>query len=207
MANTNKTRFQLDSSTIRDRLNKHEINRLQPESDFPEEILKGRTKRAAILIPLFFYQDEWHLLYTRRNENLSEHGGQVAFPGGMVSDDDPDLETTALREANEEIGLRPEDVRLLGRLHDFLTITNYRVTPFVGQIPWPYTFTLSEDEVAHIFSIPLSWLNDPCNREDRIRQLPVPYPTISVTYFNPYQGQILWGASARFTLALLEVLK
>ena len=90
-----------------------------------------------MLIPFLRIEQAWHLLFTRRNSALPEHSGQVAFPGGRADPDDPDLETTALREAYEEIGLLPADVRILGRLYDFLTITNYLVTPIVGVIPWP----------------------------------------------------------------------
>jgi len=196
----------IDIEELRKKLRQIKHQRVLPEIDFPIELLSSNPKPAAVLIPLFLKSDQWHMLFTRRNEKLSEHGGQVAFPGGMTSEGDPNPETTALREAQEEIGLHPRDVQILGRMHDFLTITNYRVTPVIGVIPWPYQFHLAENEVSAIFSIPISWLNDPDNYEVRIRNLPHPHPPIKVIYFCPYQGHTLWGASAKFTLALLEIL-
>ncbi|HEX7972912.1 MAG TPA: CoA pyrophosphatase [Anaerolineales bacterium] len=118
----------------------------------------------------------------------------------------PDPETTALREAREEIGLEPGSVRLLGRLPTYLTVTNYSVTPVVGAIPWPFPMRISPEEVARVFTIPLDWLANPANHEARLRELPAPYEPVPVIYFQPYDGEVLWGASARFTLALLKAI-
>lgn len=108
--------------------------------EFPElqQILSGPPKPAAVLLPLLWVEDGWNLLFTRRTTGLQEHSGQVAFPGGRMDPDDCCVEETALREAQEEIGLAPKDVQLLGRLKETLTISNYLVTPLVGAIPWPY---------------------------------------------------------------------
>jgi 8-oxo-dGTP pyrophosphatase MutT (NUDIX family) len=175
-------------------------------NSFPAELLVGPPRPAAVLIPLLRSEQDWHLLFTRRNSALPEHSGQVAFPGGRADPEDTDPDSTALREAHEEIGLFPADVRILGRLYDFLTITNYLVTPVVGVIPWPYPLKLSAEEVSNVFTIPLDWLADPRNREEQLRTLPEPHRPIPVVYFHPYRGEILWGASATFTLALLDVL-
>lgn len=170
--------------------------------------LRPETPRpAAVLIPFLRQENEWHVLFTRRHAGLAEHSGQVAFPGGRAEPDDPDPETTALREAKEEIGLRPEDVQVLGRLNDFVTITNYRVTPVVGVMPWPYPLVLNPEEVSRVFTIPLRWLADPAHRKERPRALPAPLAKVNVIYFDLYDGELLWGVSARFTVALLEVLK
>lgn len=177
-----------------------------PEFPYPSDLLPDAPRPAAVLIPMQRMGDDWHILFTRRNDALAEHSGQVAFPGGRSDPEDVDPETTALREAWEEIGLKPADVRILGRLNDFITVTNYRVTPVVGVIPWPYTFRLAQDEVSRVFTIPLEWLADPENREERLRILPSPYPPVSVIYFLPFGGEVLWGASARFTLTLLQAL-
>jgi 8-oxo-dGTP pyrophosphatase MutT (NUDIX family) len=130
----------------------------------------------------------------------------VAFPGGRADPQDTSPEQTALREASEEIGLRPQDVRILGRLQDYLTITNYQVTPVVGVIPWPYDLHPAEQEVSRVFAIPLDWLAQAENHEERPRLLPPPYPPARVIYFHPYDGEVLWGASARMTLNLLQAL-
>jgi 8-oxo-dGTP pyrophosphatase MutT (NUDIX family) len=179
-----------------------------PYSEFPylHEILPEEPKPAAVLIPLLRVENDWHLLFTRRNANLPEHSGQVAFPGGRTDPQDLSPEITALREAWEETGIRPTDVQILGRLPKFLTITNYIVTPIVGYIPWPYQLQPAQDEVSRIFTIPLDWLANPDNHEERQRALPAPFAPLSVIYFKEYDGEILWGASARFTLTLLNIL-
>lgn len=179
-----------------------------PYPEFPhmEKILTSEPRAAAVLIPLFWAGDEWHVLFTRRNASLPEHSGQVAFPGGRADPEDPDPETTALRETWEETGILPEHVTTLGRLHRFLTITNYLVTPIVGLIPWPYPLKPAHEEVSRIFSIPLNWLADPTNYAERQRTLPEPFGSLSVIYYNEYDGENLWGASARFTVTLINIL-
>jgi len=178
-----------------------------PESSYPSELLPDAPRPAAVLIPLLKQEGQWHILYTRRNATLAEHSGQVAFPGGRSDPEDRSPEMTALREAQEEIGLQSADVSILGRLNDFLTITNYRVTPVIGLIPWPYQLQLASGEVSRAFTIPLEWLADPSNFEELQRSLPPPYGTVSVIYYQPYDGEILWGASARFTLTLIKNLR
>lgn len=179
-----------------------------PYKEFPylHEILPEEPKPAAVLIPLLRIDHDWQILFTRRNANLPEHSGQVAFPGGRTDPQDHTPEVTALRETWEETGIRPSDVQILGRLPKFLTITNYLVTPVVGQIPWPYPLQPAQEEVSRIFTIPLKWLADPENHEERQRSLPAPFAPISVIYFKEFDGEILWGASARFTLTLLSIL-
>jgi 8-oxo-dGTP pyrophosphatase MutT (NUDIX family) len=161
---------------------------------------------AAVLIPLARRQDDWQLVLTRRTETVDEHKGQVSFPGGACEADETAPEQTALREAGEEIGLKPEDVRLLGRLNDIVTITAYRITPVVGTIPWPYRLRLARAEVGRAFTIPLSWLADRRNWDERPALpdgTPRPFPVIT---YHPYDGEVLWGASARITLNFLSVL-
>jgi len=160
---------------------------------------------AAVLMPLLVSEENWHLLFTRRNSELPEHSGQVAFPGGRSEPEDPIPETTALRETKEEIGLNSSDVQILGRLHPYRTVTNYLVTPVVGVIPWPYPLVLAQEEVSRVFTIPLEWLANPANYEERLRKIPNDNE-IPVIYFHPYQGEILWGASARFTLEFIKAL-
>jgi 8-oxo-dGTP pyrophosphatase MutT (NUDIX family) len=189
----------------------HHLRRALDASPDAEEphysaLLSGKPIPAAVLIPLLHHEGEWHLLLTRRNSDLQEHSGQVAFPGGRADSEDGSPETTALREAYEEIGLAPGDVRLLGRLRQYRTITNYCVTPVVGAIPWPYSLRLANEEVSRAFTIPLNWLADPDNHEIQQRKLPPPYGTVSVIHFHSYDGEVLWGASARLTLILLDAL-
>ena len=178
-----------------------------PEYPDLPEYLSSSPIPAAVLMPLFKKENHWHLLFIRRTVDQHEHSNQVAFPGGHADPQDATPEQTALREAEEEIGLKPGVVKVLGRLRDFITVTHYRVTPVIGVIPWPYPFRLASQEVSRIFTIPLTWLADPENHEIRELALPEPLTKVPVVYFHPYDGEVLWGASARFTLALLEVLK
>jgi len=181
----------------------------EPFLEFPAlpQMLAAPPKPAAVLVPLLCAEGEWHLLFTRRNAGLPEHSGQVAFPGGRADPEDPSAQHTALREAFEEIGLKPEDVRVLGRLGDYLTVTNYLITPIVGVLPWPYRLRPAQEEVSRVFTIPLTWLANPGNHEERLRELPHPYGSATVIYFTPYDGEVLWGASARITLNFLNNLK
>jgi 8-oxo-dGTP pyrophosphatase MutT (NUDIX family) len=178
----------------------------QPELPALQGVLNGPPRPAAVLIPFLRQDGKWRLLFTRRNARLPEHSGQVAFPGGRSDPQDQSIEQTALRETFEEIGVQPQDVRVLGRLGNYITITNYRVTPVVGVIPWPYRLHLAPEEVSRVFTIPLDWLANPANYEERHRMLPEPFGRVQVIFYKPYDGETLWGASARFTLALLASL-
>lgn len=160
---------------------------------------------AAVLVPLYQDRGRWHVLFTRRTENVDSHRGQVSFPGGRIEEDDAGPRDAALREAQEEIGLSPEDVEVLGELDSLLTVTQFLVTPVVGVIPWPYTFQLNGAEVATAFGVDLEWLVDPSNLEVRQRQPLSPGPSVPVYYFRPYKDEVIWGATARITLDLLDV--
>ncbi len=178
-----------------------------PYNHFPEELMEGPPRPAAVLIPFIWQDGEWQILFIRRTEaHTDRHSGQVAFPGGRQDDSDRSPLDAALREAQEELGIHPQDVRILGHLNEFITITTYQVTPFVGVLPWPYPITPAPDEVARVFSIPLAWLADPENRVELTRQLPNDLGEVSVDYFKEYDQEILWGASARMVIELLELL-
>ena len=161
-----------------------------------------RLKCAAVLIPLVWHDDQWHLLFTRRTDIVESHKGQVSFPGGGCEEGETTPEDTALREAEEEIGIPPVDVRVLGRLSNLITITYFRVTPVVGVVRWPAVFRVGAHEVARIFTIPLAWLANPSNRW----QFDMPGGTRSLIAYHPYDGELLWGATARMTVDFLNVL-
>ncbi|MCJ7824161.1 MAG: CoA pyrophosphatase, partial [Anaerolineales bacterium] len=139
----------------------------------PSVRAEWEARPAAVLIPIYLHQDQWHLVYTRRTDQVEQHRGQVSFPGGLIEDQDASARETALREAEEEIGIKREAVRILGPLDTLLTVTQFEIHPFVGLIPWPCSFKPNPDEVAHIFSVPLQWLSDPGNVEKRFRK-PIP---------------------------------
>jgi 8-oxo-dGTP pyrophosphatase MutT (NUDIX family) len=179
--------------------------RSDPSSDgFSEVELteETRLKCAAVLIPLIWYDEQWHLLFTRRTDTVESHKGQVSFPGGGCDEGETTPEQTALREADEEIGLQPKDVRVLGRLPNLITITYFRVTPVVGVVKWPAVFHVGAHEVARIFTIPLAWLANPSNRW----QFEMPGRSRSLIAYQPYDGELLWGATARMTIDFLNIL-
>jgi len=176
-----------------------------PSSDGFSEIElneETRLKCAAVLVPLVWHDEEWHLLYTRRTDTVESHKGQVSFPGGACDEDENTPEETALREADEEIGLNPNDVKVLGRLANLITITYFRVTPVIGVVKWPTVFRVGEHEVARIFTIPLGWLSNPSNRW----QFEMRGRSRSLIAFHPYDGELLWGATARMTVDFLTTL-
>jgi 8-oxo-dGTP pyrophosphatase MutT (NUDIX family) len=195
-----------------------EAQKSPTDESFYSAFLSDSPRPAAVLIPLFHASVEekkkhiWKVLLTRRTDSVAEHQGQVAFPGGRADPSDTSLEMTALREANEEIGLDPTQVRVLGRMNSLWTITNYSITPVVGVIPWPFPLHLEEIEVSRVFTIPLNWLADPDHHEIRYRTIPQPFSQIlhreshPVIYFNPYQDELLWGVSAEIILSFINIL-
>jgi 8-oxo-dGTP pyrophosphatase MutT (NUDIX family) len=159
---------------------------------------------AAVLVPILSIEDEPHLLFTRRSASLPHHQGQVSFPGGRRHGDDVDLRATALREAQEEIGLDPDHVRVLGALDDIETVaTRFVITPYVGLVPYPYAWRPCVHEVDAIFTVPLRVLQAPetLRRETWDfggRQVPID--------LYPVDGHVIWGATQRITQDLLDVL-
>ncbi|MGB2897406.1 MAG: CoA pyrophosphatase [Anaerolineales bacterium] len=164
------------------------------------------ARLAAVLIPLYFHDDSWHALFTKRTDKVEEHRGQVSFPGGVIELDDEDSESAALRETQEEIGIDPVDVEILGRLDSLLTTTQFQIVPIVGVIPWPYELTINPMEVASVFGVPLDWLSDPAHIETHFVEGPESSPHFPLFAFKPYRGEIIWGATARITRDLLQLL-
>ena len=131
-------------------------------------ISRKDLKPSAVLIPIYENEDECHIVLTKRSQDVEYHKGQVSFPGGAYDDVDRDLKTTALREAFEEVGIRPGDVEILGKLDDQATATSYfAITPFVGAMPYPYNFKVNRWEVDALIEAPVSALLDPANFSPR----------------------------------------
>ncbi len=166
---------------------------------------QAAARHAAVLVPLFCHQEAYHLLFTQRTTRLKTHSGEVAFPGGLCQKGDASPLETALREAEEEIGLKPKDVQVLGLLDDIRTrSTNYVVTPVVGLVPYPYLYRLDPKEVAAIFSVPLSFLQDPKNLTQETWFYKGEAIPMEAYYYREYR---IWGATQRITQNLLEILR
>jgi 8-oxo-dGTP pyrophosphatase MutT (NUDIX family) len=159
-------------------------------------------KCAAVLLPLTYMQNEWHILFTRRTDRVESHKGQVSFPGGACDAGETTPEQTALRETEEEIGVNPNDVQVLGRLSRMITISKYRVSPVVGIIPMPYAFRVGDAEVARVFTIPLLWLAN----HNNYWEFYLNDPNRSVIAYHPFDGEMLWGATARMTVNFLKAI-
>lgn len=172
---------------------------IQPEKPEP----------AAVLIPLVNDQEVWKLLFIKRTRQPADrHSGQIAFPGGRADQTDRSLLDTALREAAEEIGTDPGDIEILGQSCSITTVTNYRISPYVGIVPWPYPLRLSPEEVQKTFLIPLAWLNDPTNHQQKTWQSRShPGLDLPVIFFEEYEGEILWGATAQIVVDFLDLVQ
>jgi len=176
--------------------------------DVPPELLSADAREAAVLVPFLRIEDAWHILYIRRaNFPGDRHSGQVAFAGGKRDNVDDDLLATALREAREEVGIVADDVEVLGYINHHHTISEFQVRPYVGVMPWPYQLKLDDVEVARAFTMPLNWLAQASNYRTEERQHPDSKRPWPVVYYDLYDGEMLWGATARMTLSLIDVLK
>lgn len=162
------------------------------------------TTAAAVLIPVIAQAQGLTVLFTQRTQHLKSHSGQVSFPGGRAEPGDASAEFTALREAQEEIGLALERVEILGRLPEYHTRTGFRVTPVIGIIQPPLELTPDPREVESVFEVPLSFLLDPANRQRRTREL----QGRSVGFYVfEYQGHMIWGATAGMLVNLHKMLE
>ncbi len=159
---------------------------------------------AAVLLPIYESEREYNILFTKRTEKLVYHKGQICFPGGRRQQEDKSPLETALREAFEEIGLRPEDVEILGELDKMCTATSsFLITPFVGVIPYPYEFTVSADEIDELIEVPISALLDKSNYYEKLQDYQgIPY----MGSFFDYEGKVIWGATAKILRQFLDLI-
>ncbi len=160
--------------------------------------------QAAVLVPLVERRNGLSVVLTRRTDNLRSHAGEISFPGGRIEASDPTVVDAALREAQEEVGLPPERVEVLGRLNCYLTRTGYRVHPIVGMLQSPVTLRPQPEEVAEIFEVPLAFFLDPSNHQ------PLDFELDGRTYrfyAMPYGDYYIWGATAGMLRNLYLVLR
>jgi len=172
---------------------------------FGDDGTEGRdaaSTAAAVLIPVVA-RAQLTVLFTQRTTHLRSHSGQVAFPGGRAEPGDASAEFTALREAEEEIGLRREGVEVLARLPDYRTRTGYVVTPVIGLLTPPLALQPDPREVAEIFEVPLGFLLDERNRQRRTREFQG--QTVGYYVFE-HQSRVIWGATAGMLVNLNRML-
>ena len=170
----------------------------------PREAMLPGYRQAAVLLPFYETAEGPHLILTKRTERVPTHKGQISFPGGGFQDGDRDLFATALRETEEEIGLRRSDVTVVGVLDDTVTAASAHVVrPFVGLVPHPYIFRLDAFEIEQLVHLPLRPLMEPnCFREEIWDRDGRPH----AVYFYEYGGQTIWGLTARILKQFVEVI-
>lgn len=167
---------------------------------------QGKLQQASVLLPLVrnTNDDHWDLILTRRSEHLKHHPGEISFPGGRFENSDKDLMTTAKRETQEEIGIEPSQIQLIGKLPKQNTISSYQVTPFVGIIEPPYQLTIDKNEVEEVFLVPLTFLLNSKNQKKAKRKLGEQSFSYYVFEYNQYY---IWGATAKMIVNFSRMLE
>ncbi len=174
--------------------------------------LTREPAHAAVLIPLVVRDDGLHVLLTRRTEHLKDHAGQISFPGGRTEPGEHDAVVTALREAEEEVGLQARHVEVIGRMPVYRTVTSFIVTPVIALVQPPFDLRIDPDEVAEAFEVPLSFLMTPAHhRRHRFEADGISRQFLSM----PWQGRdaqgepreyFIWGATAAMLRNLYHLL-
>ena len=167
------------------------------------ERIREALRPAGVLIPVIDRRDGLSVLLTQRSAALKHHAGQVSFPGGRMEEQDSDVVDTALREAREEVGIRPESVAVIGYLPPMPTVTGYAVSAVVGLMTCELSLEIDPTEVEYAFEVPLDFLLDPRNeraleREYRGRRIP--------TVEFHYEGEHIWGATAHMLVELRKII-
>jgi 8-oxo-dGTP pyrophosphatase MutT (NUDIX family) len=157
---------------------------------------------AAVLIPLFEKEGNSHLLLIKRSKHVQYHPYQISFPGGVWEDTDGALKETALRETFEEIGMSKTNVAILGILDDYVTSSNFCITPFVGIIPYPCNFKINQNEVETLVEVPLFTLFS--QRREKVLPLQGGKGHTYIYQSGPFT---IWGVTARIIKDFLDILK
>ncbi len=166
-------------------------------------IVNANLARSAVLLPIYWREGQYYILFTKRTERVKNHKGQISFPGGAYHEEDGTLINTALRETAEEIGLMADDVEILGELDDTSTrVSNYIISPFVGVIPWPYQFQVNGEEIEELIEVPISALLD---KDCMHQETDIVHGETTNLYFYHYQGRVIWGATARILNQFLDI--
>ncbi len=174
-----------------------------------ENMLRGRAgplTPAAVLMPIVVHAHGPTLMFTQRTAHLTDHGGQVSFPGGRVEPADISVIETALRETEEEVGLDRRHIEVIGMLPDYITGTGFRVTPVVAIVQPPFDLKADPFEVAEIFEVPLAFLMDGMNHQRRTAEFPNGIGRRTF-YAMPYERFFIWGATAGMLRNLFHFLR
>jgi 8-oxo-dGTP pyrophosphatase MutT (NUDIX family) len=160
----------------------------------PRAIQKKSLRPAAVMILIMNRDGEAHVLLTKRTEKVGTHKGQMALPGGGYDESDGDFLRTALRETEEEVGVCPSDIDVLGRFDDFISIAGFHVVSYIGVIPYPYEYTINRDEIEDYVEVPLSMF---VNREfGKVQQVEFEGHMYNVYHYY-YKNFEIWGMTAR----------
>ena len=194
----------LDAGWLRRRLDKPEAW----EPELPDDLLRrlGKLRRAAVLVPIVQRPAGLTILLTQRTAHLTAHPGQVSFPGGSAEPDDSSPIETALRESEEEIGLKRRHIEILGVLPDHVTASSFLVTPVIGLVTPPFELAADPGEVAEIFEVPLAFLMNGMNHQRMSFELPDGAGRRSF-YAMPWERFFIWGATAGMLRNLFHLLR
>jgi len=154
---------------------------------------------AAVLVPVIMRESGATMLLTQRTAHLRDHAGQVSFPGGRCEESDASAEATALREAEEEVGLPASQIEILGRLPEYRTGTGFVITPVVGLVTPPLNLRLDDFEVAEVFEPPLEFLLDSANHQRHTIEV---RGALHEYWAMPWRGYYIWGATAGMLVTL-----
>jgi 8-oxo-dGTP pyrophosphatase MutT (NUDIX family) len=163
--------------------------------------LETPYRDAAVLMPVVAREQGVTMILTQRTAHLAAHAGQVAFPGGKIDPTDASPAAAALREAEEEIGLRPNLVEVVGYLNPYLARTGYRIIPVLGRVDPAHQLKLNAHEVEHVFEVPMSFLMNPANHHQNSRVLLGAQRNF---YEMPFEGHYIWGITAGIIRTLYE---
>ena len=193
----------IDLENISERLSKINTS-LTSDNDLMENqvVRTENLTEAAVLIPIVERNNGLKVILTKRSNNLKQHPGQVSFPGGKSEKTDKSLVATALRETREEIGINNKNVEILGQLSKHVTITGFKITPFIGKIRTGFSTKIQTSEVSEIFEVPLSYLSNPKN----FRVESVKWKGKKRFFYSiPYGPYYIWGATARILKNLADL--
>jgi 8-oxo-dGTP pyrophosphatase MutT (NUDIX family) len=173
---------------------------LNPDMLFDQ---KSNFLEASVLIPVLTFKEDLEILLTKRSVNLRDHPGQIAFPGGKKEQCDNNPMETALREAEEEIGLKTSDVEVISSLPTHKTATGFTIKPYIGLVREPFKKTLQRGEVDEVFTVPFDHILDEKNFTIQRRKWNGAERRYYIVPFGPYY---IWGATARILMNLSQAL-